>query len=794
LESRGSSISLQNGQEKHTQTGRLERRTLLHKRYMILRTLGQGGMGAVYQAKDIRRKSMCAIKEMSLSMVPAEDREQAIQNFETEATFLSGLSHPNLPTFMGRFTEGTRHFLVMEYIDGTTLEGYLESNNGPFPERRVLGWARQLCDVLAYLHNQPTPIIFRDLKPGNIMITRDGHIKLIDFGIARFFRQSGSQDTQLLGTPGYAPPEQYGKAQTDERSDIYSLAVTLFHLMTDTLSETGFGLHNVHQDFPQISLPTARALEKAAAVSPDDRFQHVEAFRQALLGEGTFLFANGDQAVSAQELADLCNRFPKEAAEYLYSGEIELWLQEIGDMALMRAAMHIRTTENDSEEAIELLLQAIMGPNARLRGRAAPQQPDGGKAANALHALLPHGGNGFGWFRRVPAADIVIQPREIDFGEVYPGISEQLTLTINGHKGALVRGTIAASEPWILLDTSSFDGMTTRVHVRVNTAGLRGSARYSGSISIMPEEDDEEQDINVPVHVDVLSLSDSDDHLASTAVWSRAQAQTRTSGAGGGMEAAQAAGETGMSMAAPLLTSANTEASSAPAGSLHFNVARYNEYRAKYGPPGMGNTASGAWNALPASPQQRLILQHLRTIFAAFMLASLFYAILSQLEDTAHRPLVANNPLLIAALVSFVPLAALGALAANWNRYDAIDRFCTGIGAALIALGIGELLWQTLLHTALLPLQIFVMLLLSALGATMGVFPAISQKLFTWLMLGLNFIYWLAISAALVAGGLFGYALTLGFFFSAYTLIGIAGGLALAGVLVWRAHYRLKHP
>src|SRR5205085_1177393 len=205
--------------------------------------------------------------------------------------------------------------------DGITLEDYLGRNNGPFSERRVLGWARQLCNVLTYLHSQQPPIIFGDMKPGNIVLMKNGRIKLIDFGIARLFRHASSQDTQLLGTPGFAPPEQYGKAQTDERSDIYSLAMTLFQLMTNTLSEKGFGLKNVHEQFPQISLPVARALEKATALAAEDRFQTVEAFRRALLGEGTFMFENGDQATTAEELAHLCARFPEEAADYLFAGE-----------------------------------------------------------------------------------------------------------------------------------------------------------------------------------------------------------------------------------------------------------------------------------------------------------------------------------------------------------------------------------------------------------------------------------------------------------------------------------------
>src|SRR5690242_16125471 len=234
-------------------------------------------MGAVYQARDLKRQAVCAVKEMSLSKVPPEERSQAIENFKAEAHMLWGLSHPNLPTFTGFFSENQRdpenqrYFMVMEYVEGSTLEDLLERNGQPFWERRVLGWARQLCDVLEYLHSQNPPIIFRDMKPGNIMLTRDGRIKLIDFGIARFFHPMNAVDTQLLGTPGFAPPEQYGKAQTDERSDIYSLAITLFQLLTDTLSETGFGLKDVRSVNPHISFTVARALEKAASLNPEDR-------------------------------------------------------------------------------------------------------------------------------------------------------------------------------------------------------------------------------------------------------------------------------------------------------------------------------------------------------------------------------------------------------------------------------------------------------------------------------------------------------------------------------------------
>src|SRR5258708_6225411 len=367
-------ISRQSNNGKgNTQTGQLDPRTLLHRRYVIVQTIGHGGMAAVNQARDTRRGTICAIKEMSLSTVPANEQSQAIQNFLAEARILSRLNHPNVPAFTDFFTEGARHFLVMEFIDGSTLEELLEANHGPFSERRVLGWARQLCDVLEYLHGQQPPIIFRDLKPGNIMLTRSGSIKVIDFGIARLFRFSGSQDTQLLGTPGFAPPEQYGSSQTDERSDIYSLAMTLFQLLTRSISENGFGLQNVHANFSNISSPVARALEKATSLRPEERFESIVVFRRALLGVGAFRFESGGEATTPEELAELCAHYPTEAADYLFAGEIESWLTEIGENDLARTTKRIRATVGDPEMGVNKFLQAVIGPNAQTRPRTATQ-------------------------------------------------------------------------------------------------------------------------------------------------------------------------------------------------------------------------------------------------------------------------------------------------------------------------------------------------------------------------------------------------------------------------------------
>ncbi len=776
----GFAINLQNG-PKNTQTGRLEKQTMLNKRYMIIRTLGQGGMGAVYQARDMRRQALYAIKEMSLSMVSPPEREQAVKNFKTEARMLAGLSHPNLPAFWGFFTAGPRHFLVMEYIDGSTLEEYLEHNAAPFPERRVLGWARQLCDVLTYLHNQRPPIIFRDMKPGNIMLTHNGHVKLIDFGIARLFHTAGSHDTQLLGTPGFAPPEQYGQAQTDERSDIYSLAITLFQLMTNTLSENGFGLHKVHELYPRISLPVARALEKATALKAEERFQSVEAFRRALLGEGTFLFEDGEQATTAEELAELCARFPEEASDYLFAGEIELWLQEIGELDLARSAKRLRSMDSDPEEAVERFLQAVLGTNTRIRGstgKQAFQSGQSGKSAS-IHATLTDASRQRLQPVSQAAAEVVVRPLSLDFGEVYPGISAPLLLSIGGYKGAFVQGKLTTSDAWILIDKTHFAGMSTRISVQVNSTRLRGATHYTGKLIVIPDEDDEAQDIVVAVEVDVLG------HVGTNATGAYAQVQGTYPNAEEGEDTATGRG--GALMLSPAASMSNVAPTSA----------RYAEYRAKYGlPGGVGSTGSSAWEPLQATPIQRFWLQHGLTAFAAFMLASLCYTLLAALPFLKRTPPLPPNPWFIVVLLGIVPGAALGAVIAKQGqagrRVGTLDRLLTAAAAALIGLGLSEFTWQSLVHLPASPFQLPVMLLVTALSATFGANPQVSTPVMERLSLAMTYIRWLVTGAAGIGGALLGLGLASGFAPGWLTGLAALLGSTLALLLVFWAGYQAK--
>ena len=218
----------------NTNTGMLVATHLLKHRYRILNQLGQGGMGAVYKAEDTQLGNrLMAVKEMSQSSLSPQELIEATNAFKNEALLLAGLMHPNLPRIYDHFTDGGRWYLVMDFIAGETLADHLDQvQEGSLRVDEVLDIGIQLCTVLDYLHNRQPPIIFRDLKPVNVMLTPDGHLYLIDFGIARHFKPGQAKDTEPLGTVGYAAPEQYGKVQTSASADIYSLGATLHQLLS----------------------------------------------------------------------------------------------------------------------------------------------------------------------------------------------------------------------------------------------------------------------------------------------------------------------------------------------------------------------------------------------------------------------------------------------------------------------------------------------------------------------------------------------------------------------------------
>ncbi|MBK7217502.1 MAG: protein kinase [Candidatus Promineofilum sp.] len=266
------------------QTGQLTPQSLLAGRYRILRRVGQGGMGAVYQAEDLRLLGkQWAIKEMSDAALTDVERVEARQAFGREALFLAALAHPNLPKVTDSFEADGKQYLVMEFVDGQTLEELVTGVGRPLPPATVLGLGVDLCLVLDYLHRQQPPIIFRDLKPANIMIDREGTVKLIDFGIARLFTPGKSRDTTTLGTPGYAAPEQYGKGQTDARSDLYALGATLHFLLTarDPADEP-FKFPPARRLNPAVPAELEAVVARAVATNADERWPSARDMRRAL--------------------------------------------------------------------------------------------------------------------------------------------------------------------------------------------------------------------------------------------------------------------------------------------------------------------------------------------------------------------------------------------------------------------------------------------------------------------------------------------------------------------------------
>jgi tetratricopeptide (TPR) repeat protein len=292
-------------------TGTLPEQMLLNGRYQLEKRIGQGGMGAVYKALDTSFNNRpVAIKEMSRTGLTPMRLQDAEEAFQHEANLLSGLLHRNLPRIYEHFTEDERSYLVMDFIKGQTLEDYLEHRGGdPLPLEQVLEWGKELCDVLSYLHKQQPPIIFRDLKPSNVMIDESGHIFLIDFGIARLFKPGQSHDTVALGSPGYAAPEQYGKSQSTPRSDIYSLGSLLHHLLTGVdPSEQPFAFRPASQLNPAVPLELENLLKQMLEMDserrPESAQQVLEKLRTIDQQRMTGTFTRAPTSTSTQPMAE----------------------------------------------------------------------------------------------------------------------------------------------------------------------------------------------------------------------------------------------------------------------------------------------------------------------------------------------------------------------------------------------------------------------------------------------------------------------------------------------------------
>lgn len=256
---------------------------LVGQRYRIVQLIAKGGMGAVHLVTDIRHpQEQRALKELSMERVKPEELPELIDDFRREAQLLRTLSHPNLVKVYDNFSQAGKEFLVMEFVQGQTLESMAGGRR--LDETEVLGYAFQLCDVLIYLHSRQPPIIYRDLKPSNIMVeTSSGILKLIDFGIARFYKPGKHKDTRLLGTPGFAPPEQHGSEQTDARSDIFALGVTLHVLLTNLdVTSNPWNYPPVRTMNARVSKRLEQIIQRATELEIEKRHQSMIEMRAAL--------------------------------------------------------------------------------------------------------------------------------------------------------------------------------------------------------------------------------------------------------------------------------------------------------------------------------------------------------------------------------------------------------------------------------------------------------------------------------------------------------------------------------
>lgn len=247
--------------------------TIIDEKYEVLKEIGKGGMSIVYLAMDRRLNKQWAVKEVKKTGNGKND-EVVINSLIAETNLMKRLDHPSLPRIVDIIDNGETLYIVMDYVEGESLDKILKEY-GSQPQDLVVDWAMQICDALSYLHSQNPPIIYRDMKPANVMLKPEGNIKIIDFGIAREYKEKNLADTTILGTKGYAPPEQYGQRQTDARSDIYALGMTMHHLLTG-IDPRGndYEYHPVRQWNPEVHEGIEYIIDKCTSLDPDDRYNN----------------------------------------------------------------------------------------------------------------------------------------------------------------------------------------------------------------------------------------------------------------------------------------------------------------------------------------------------------------------------------------------------------------------------------------------------------------------------------------------------------------------------------------
>ena len=449
--------------------------------YRILEPLGKGGMGALYLAADtgaFDRK--CVVKEMLAYYDPddAGEAAQAQARFETEARLLAELSHPGIPRIYSYFSEAGRHYIVMEYIEGETLERgvtHLDPSGRtvparPLPAEEVARHAIRVCQVLEYLRERPTPIIHHDIKPANLIVEQiSGQVRLVDFGTAQAPWQGGGEDSSLFGTVGYAAPEQH-QGRSEPRSDVYALAATVYHLLTDDDP----GDHPFH--FPQLSTlpgPLAEALKRALRPEVGRRSTALQ-FRQALEawlipedGGQPFVFRDGAVAHNVEELVTLCDQHWAQARQHLADGDFDRWFRAHNRHDLAARAQSARLERN---------------PDAALE--------------TFLRRLNP----------RLPAPRLSIQPASLDFGTLSRGRPASRRLTVRNETRGYGQATFSPSVPWLLTEPAQVGclvGQEVSVVTTVDAASLPLRREHQAVLAATPVRGSR---VSIPVIVQ-LSLA-----------------------------------------------------------------------------------------------------------------------------------------------------------------------------------------------------------------------------------------------------------------------------------------------
>lgn len=257
--------------------------TVIDGKYEILKQIGKGGMSTVYLAMDKRLNKQWAVKEITRKGF-GKNNEEIVNEVPADAEMMKALDHPAIPTIVDIIDHRDNEFIyvVMDYVEGESLDKVL-AEYGAQPQDMVIDWVKQICDAFSYLHSQKPPIIYRDMKPANVMLKPEGNIKIIDFGIAREYKEGNLADTTVLGTKGYASPEHYGGRQTDERSDIYTLGMTMHHLLTGVDPRPADYIYApIRQWNPELSGGLERIIDKCVSPDPKDRYQNCNELLYAL--------------------------------------------------------------------------------------------------------------------------------------------------------------------------------------------------------------------------------------------------------------------------------------------------------------------------------------------------------------------------------------------------------------------------------------------------------------------------------------------------------------------------------